>query len=231
MVVSKPNGDVTQPLTVAEAQDVVRAQAKNRGEKMDGWRLKVRGEEFGVVRHDLELIMQRWANLVRNNDEAGDAIILDIIDHPYSIVSRWVRSEEFEQTKGNRDIDQIFTWWHKEYPKSRNAGICVYKFSGSTPSQHCNWTDNNAVPGDGANASDEFLATMEMMKDGAAEAVRLGKRFLATNGDDGIPVGRMIIADRIWDPFKGWHAYTGDYHYHNHMEGRWWLIDGNATRC
>jgi hypothetical protein len=91
--------------------------------------------------------------------------------------------------------------------------------------------DNNNIPGDGANASDEFLNTMDAMKDAAYEAVALGKRWQTTNGDDGLPLGRMIIASMIWDPFQGWHYYSGGYHYHNHMEGRWWLINGYAARC
>src|SRR3990170_6103914 len=189
LIVSKPNGDVTQPFSIEEAQLIVRKQARNRGNKIDGWRLRVRGDEFGNIFHDLQNAMFRWEALVNNHKDKGDVIVLDIIDHPYSIVSRWVEVDPpAVQTVGNNDIDIIYGYWHDLYKGSRNAGICVYKFSGGRPSQHCRWIDNNEDPGDGANASDEFLDSMESMKDAAYEAVRKGKRFMATKGDDGIPL-------------------------------------------
>ena len=225
MVVSRPNGDVTEPLRFNAAEEVVHQQAKNRGNARDGWRLKTRGDEFGTTFHDFQKMMDRWSQLAQQHDKKGDVIVLDIMEHPYSVVARWVDTMlPIKDTSGNRDIDQIWTWWHEQWPNSRNAGICVFKYTGGRPSQHCNWNDNNGEPGDGSDASDEFLNGMEMMKDAAYEAVNFAKQ-------DELPLGRMIIANLIWDPFQGWHYYGGEYHYHNHMEGRWWLINGYARRC
>lgn len=231
LIVSKPNGENSGPLSIAEARPMVRGQIDlPRGSQADGWRLRTRGDPFGAVRHDLGEVMDKWEEKVRVNDRIGDVVVVDILEHPYSAVSRWIEDKPSAvQTEGNKDIDIIYSWWHDKFPNSRNAGICVFK--GNPPSQHCKWTDNNEVPGDGSNASDEFLATMSDMKDAAADFVRESKRFSATDGAEGIPGGRMIIDRQIWDPFQGWHSYTGDQHYHNHMEGRYWLISGVATRC
>jgi len=231
LILSKPGGENTGPLTVDEARPIVRNQIDApRGNPRDGWRLKIRGNEFGFIRHDIVDVMDRWESLARQNDAKGDVVVVDIMDHPYSSVARWAEIKSpVKQTSGNHDIDLIYTAWHGRYPNSRNAGICVFK--GDPPSQHCDWTDQNEEPGDGANASDEFLSTMEDMLDAAAWGVAQGKRFLATKGDDGLPFGRLIIASKIWDPFQGWHPYSGNFHGHDHMEGRWWLISGSAGRC
>lgn len=233
LIVSRPNGEPTGPLTLREAHDAVSDQTRRRGSARDGWRLRVRGDEFGVIHNNHDDLMDRWDVLAKKNNKKGDVIVVDIIDHPYSVIARWVDEPDppVRDTSGNDDIDVIYTGWHSEYPHSRNAGICVYKFTNGVPSQHCRWNDNDGTPGDGANASDEFLSNMEEMQDAAAWGVAQYKRFQATKGDDGLPIGRLIIANRIWDPFQGWHYYGGVYHLHNHMEGRWWLIHGYAGRC
>ena len=81
----------------------------------------------------------------------------------------------------------------------RNGGICVKKDVAGTsePSQHNPW-----VP-DGSNAVDVFLANMEQEYALAEDAVRA-----ARSGD--LPLGRVIVGNRIWDPSQSWHGYTGE---------------------
>jgi len=232
LIVSRPNGDHTAPLAVNEARSVVEGQARKRGNDSDGYRLRIRDGWEGEARHDLANTMDKWEEIVLLNDHVGDVVVLDLLHHPYSIVSRWVDAQPpIKQTSGNDDIDLLYTWWHTRYPQSRNAGICVYKkIAGtSTYSQHCYRTDVGE-PGPGANAFDEFLETMEEMYDGATDLAREGFRFTESNGREGLPVGRLIIGARMWTP-EGWDAYHGNFHYHLHAEGRFWLISGSPKPC
>lgn len=234
LIVSKPNGEHTGPLGLPDARRIVREQAEKLGDPGDGYRLKIRGGWEGSPRHDLGATIEKWDDLVTLNDHVGDVVVLDILAHPYAIVARWVdAAPPITQTSGNHDIDAIYTYWHDRYPASRNAGICVYKkISGTdTYSQHCKFEDNNESPGDGANAFDEFLATMEQLYDACADLARQGAKFAATNGAEGLPVGRILIGAKAWDPGNGWHVSGAAMHYHAHIEGRYWLISGGARPC
>lgn len=245
LLISRPNGEHSSPFTVPQARRAIRKQLGSNGfPDKHRARLRVRGEEFGTWRDKMGPLLDRWGQLVQSHDKAGDAVAIDIEDHAYSIVSRWVEiTPPSIQTDGNEDIDRIYTYMVRTYSGASSGGICVYKIildgngrPTGTYSEHCNWSANNPPPlGPGADACDIFLPTMTAMKNAAADLVVLSSKFFHGDQQVGLPVGRIIVDNDIWerdqDSVQGWGPYYGERHYHIHIEGRRWLRGSLPRDC
>lgn len=209
-LVTRPGGELTDPIHAPQAVDLLERYMHPRG---PWWRQKMAGDEWGPHREDWNALRDRAAARLRKM-APGDRLMVDGEYGAYVYVAHAIDPEPpLINTEGNDRIDAIWTWsraWCREHNVTmRSGGCCVKKNVAGTsdPSQHNPW-----VP-DGSNAVDIFLATMALEVEMAEDAVRAARR-----GE--LPLGRAIVANRIWDPVQDWHGYTGEYHWHDHLEGR-----------
>lgn len=223
-ILNRPDGDVTQPVNKAKVMDLTGRYMKPRG---PDWRIKVDPEEqFGPWRQDWDLIRTRWSNIL-DSAKIGGRLRLDGEHGAYQLLVHVVDDDPpVTQTEGNDFVDAIHTWVAQEYQgKWRSGGICVKKTiigSGGTPSQHNPWVHGGDHGEGGANAEDYFLDSMNMMYEMAERAVR-------ERHQPDLPVGLSIVGNRIWTPSSGWHPYSGEFHYHVHLEG--WQSSSGAIRA
>ena len=209
-MVSLPSGDRTKDISFAKAKDNVRDQARKYAVDKDRrMRLGIRGKlEPGVWRTELDKTMDQWEKLLRS-EQPGDVILLDIEDYPYTIGTRIIDvSPPTKQTEGNSDIDKIFTWLINN-KKGRNGGICNRRsIAGtSTWSQHSPWPG----PDPGSNAVDWFSSpdTMDELYDQGHDVVRAN-----------LPIGLVLVGNQAWEPGRGWHLSSAEYHRHLHIQGQ-----------
>ena len=209
-MVSLPSGDRTKAITFAKAKDNVRDQARKYAVDKDRrMRLGIRGKgELGMWRTELDKTMEQWENLIHSN-KPGEVILLDVEEYPYSIGTRIIDvAPPTKQTDGNDDIDKIFTWLVAN-KNGRNGGICNRRaISGtSTWSQHSPWP----APDPGSNALDWFSYpdSMNELYDQGHDVVRAK-----------LPIGLVLVGNQAWEPDRGWHLSSAEYHRHLHIEGR-----------
>jgi hypothetical protein len=214
---SKPDGTRTSMISLAQARNNVRDQArKYAADKKRRMRMKMRNEkEYGTWRKELDATMEAWDRKLKSDGDPGDVLMLDIENWPYIISTRIILDEPpTRQTDGNSDIDKIFTWLVKN-EKGRNGGICNTRniAGSSTWSQHSNWSS----PDPGSNAIDWFSSP-----DNMDELYDQGHRLAsaASKEPTSVPVGLILCGSTSWAPGRGWNPSSAEYHRHLHIQGR-----------
>ena len=172
-------------------EDKSRIRTKWSGE--DGWG---RWREAGPAVRRIRQITGRMGvgpKLVIQRESDLECISVRKVTPPLSIID----------TNGNLKAD---TWWSavnaefaEYHPRFAGAYVCKsIAGSGGTPSQHSY-----------GNAVDIFFDTFQDQERVAAWAVAHADEF---------SLEHVISGDRIWTRGVGWHAYTGDYHAHLHVD-------------
>lgn len=109
--------------------------------------------------------------------------------------------EKVIDTTGNDKIDKVWTAAKEEFKNISFLGAYVCKSiigSGGTLSQHSY-----------GNAVDIGAATMANLVDIA--------HWMVAHANE-LELEHVIVGNDIWTRGQGWHAYTGEYHYHVHVD-------------
>lgn len=103
-------------------------------------------------------------------------------------------------TSGNVKADVYWTYVKQVWPKALFLGAYVCKFIVGT-NEHSQHSYGNAV--------DFSLPTQAAMELAAKDIVARA---------DKLNIERVIVGDRGWQRGVGWFHYSGDYHYHVHVD-------------
>lgn len=103
-------------------------------------------------------------------------------------------------TNGNDKADRCWSAGKNEFPHCTFLGayVCKHIVGTSTMSQHSY-----------GNAVDFGAATM-------AQLYSIADWMLAHQRE--LDIQTIIVGAKVWTPAEHWHAYTGDYHYHVHVD-------------
>jgi hypothetical protein len=101
-------------------------------------------------------------------------------------------------TPGIPAVDQFVGYLNDRWPNWSNGGLCVCKHIAGSSS----WSDHAYCA-----ALDVFDTDQHMHE--IAE-------FAADNAAK-LRVAYVIYEKRIWTAAEGWHYYSGEYHYHDHI--------------
>jgi hypothetical protein len=113
------------------------------------------------------------------------------------------RIPTFIETPGNDKIDAVHTFVFRKFEKQVfSLGICVCKkiVGSNTYSQHAF-----------CNAEDYGAGNMLWLQRIARAVVREAKAGR-------LDVEHVIVGDQIWTKGVGWHTYTGNFHFHVHVD-------------
>jgi len=108
--------------------------------------------------------------------------------------------------------------WAEFDVRSGGLWLCRYIDGTKTVSKHGYLDDTGPVQWRGA-AEDIFVI------DGGMEDLKLVAEFIVSGTKNGALEAATVIVDQtIWTPAAGWHLYTGDRHFHTHVD----VVGGHA---
>lgn len=174
--------------------------AKNRIDTGEKYTLTIDGDAVGSEAVSRDRVLDHLRRRLRADKEAGHTYRVNPVDGDVVFKVRTVKAEEphvpVQKVGGN---DKAEAFWQalndaRGEDISHEAGSYVCKPS----SQHRF-----------GNALDVFFKSFALQEAAARWAVSQADR---------LHIEHVISGDRIWSRGVGWHAYTGEYHSHLHVD-------------
>lgn len=144
----------------------------------------------------LELFTKRLYAL-RENERSR---VYDRLDN---VVMAVHRMPDFIETGGNHRIDEVYTFVHDKFDNASDLGICVCK---------------QTVPGVWSQHAFCNAADFGTKEGGMAALLKMAKAVVDEAEAGRLEVEHVIVGNQIWTRGIGWHDYTGQYHYHVHVD-------------
>lgn len=189
----RKDGTPSQPVNLSKVMDSARGRIDAGGGPFDV-------TQDGDVLHG-DLTSREALTLLRNRLEHGDiGPVYRVRTRDLGVVfaaREATPAAKLINTNGNAKIDRVWSYIKANYPNATFLGAYVCKdIAGtSTLSQH---SYGNAIDA------------------GNVDLVKLAEDLVAHA--DELDLEHVIVHNRIWTRGQGWHAYTGEYHYHVHAD-------------
>jgi hypothetical protein len=190
----KPDGDWSVHKPIGDVMDAAKNQCDS------GLRPYMLKRDDKVIRRGSRAFVLRGLRKALENGEVGPTFRLRGHGELLFTCREATASVHVIDTNGNDKADKAWSWGKTEHPDCSFLGayVCKRIAGTSTMSQHSY-----------GNAVDFGRDTMAKLWDLA--------HFLVSKADE-LDLAHVIVDDMIWTPQGAWGHYSGDRHYHVHVD-------------